>query len=58
MKQIVEALVKLWFFQCGLDLLSRKSLQNDPRILRGLPEFWIKAFPQFVGSMVPGPVEV
>ncbi len=44
--------------QHALDLVPRDRLQDDPGVMRNLPQFGIKQPPHFVGGMVPGPMHI
>ena len=44
--------------QHALDLVARDRLQNDPGVMRDLPQFGIKLPPHFVGGMIPRPVHI
>ena len=56
--QIIHILPKRGVAQCALDPVARGSLQDDPWVVRDLPEPRIKLPPHLIGGMVPGPVHV
>ena len=39
--------------QDAFDLVARDRLQDDPGVMRALPQFWIKLPPHFVSGMIP-----
>ena len=44
--------------QYVLDLIARGGLQDDPGVMRDLPQFGIKLPPHFVGGMIPRPTHI
>ena len=57
-KQMVEARAKLRRAQSSFDLLFGDRPQDDPWILGCGPKLLVEFFPQFIGCVVPGPVQV
>ena len=56
--QIVDILAKNGIAQHALDAVARDCLQDDPGVMRDLPELGIKLPPHFVGGMIPRPVHI
>ena len=56
--QAVHIFPKNGVGQYALNLVPRDRLQDDPGILRDLPQFGIKLAPHFVGRMIPRPAHV
>ena len=44
--------------QHALDLVARDRLQDDPGVMRDLPQFGIELPPHFVGSVIPRPAHI
>jgi hypothetical protein len=57
-KERVETVTEIYGLQRSLDFFVRDRPQDDPRVLRGFPEFLVERFPQLVRGVVPGPVEI
>ena len=57
-QQVVNVLTEGRIGEHALDLIARDRLQDDPGILRELPQWRIKRAPHFVGAMVPRPAHV
>ena len=58
LQQVINVLTEGRIGQHALELVPRDRLQDNPRILREVPEGGIKRAPHFVGGMVPRPAHV
>ena len=56
--QVVHILAKYGIGQHALDLVTRNRLQDDPGVMRDVPQFGIKLPPDFVGRMIPRPPQI
>ena len=56
--QTIYVLPESGIGQHALDLIARDRLQDDPGVMRDLPQSGIKLSPHFVGGMIPRPVHV
>jgi hypothetical protein len=56
--QPIDVFAKSGVGQHFVDLVTRCRLQDDPGVIRDLPQFGIKLPPNFVGSVVPRPSQI
>ena len=56
--QAVDVFAKNGIGQHALDSVARNRLQNNPGVMRDLPQFGIKLPPHFVASMIPRPAHI
>ncbi len=56
--QVIDVLAKSGIGQHALDLVARDRLQDDPGVMRDLPQCGIKLPPHFVGGMIPRPAHI
>ena len=56
--QVIDVLAENGIGQHALDLVARDRLQDDPGVVRDLPQFGIKLPPHFVGGMIPRPAHI
>ena len=57
-QMVIDVLTEGWIGQHTLELVPRDRLQDNPRILREVPQDGIKRAPHSVGGMVPRPAHV
>ncbi len=57
-KPVVNVLTEGRIGQCALELIPRGRLQDDPRILSEVPQYWVQRAPQSVGGMIPRPMHI
>ena len=56
--QALDVVAESGIGQHALDLVARDRLQDDPGIMRGLPQCGIELPPHFVGGMIPRPMHI
>ena len=55
---VINVLAEGGISQHALELVSRDRLQDDPRILSEVPQYWIERAPQSIGGMIPRPMHI
>jgi len=56
--QAIDVFAKNGIGQHALDPIARDRLQNNPGVMRDLPQFGIELPPHFVGGMIPRPTHI
>ena len=56
--QVIDVLAEGGIGQHALELVARDRLQDDPGVMRDLPQCGIELPPHFVGGMIPRPAHI
>src|SRR5271166_4314199 len=58
LQQIVDVFAESRIGQVTPKLFPRDRLQDDPRVVRELPQHWVQLPPQLVGGVVPRQTQI
>ena len=56
--QAIDLFAKRGIGQHAINLVARDRLQDNPGVVRELPQIWIKLPPDFVRRVIPRPTQI